>query len=187
MESKFFIFLLIVVNVALSHASLLRNLPFHRRLMLNESKIFLKDDYFVAQNAQPTIIRSKHHQIVTFLSGGLAGTIASTLTMPLEVVKTQMQASTGDSSKRSLDLFVDLWQKDGTKAFFRGLLPMLVGIIPTRAIYFWAYSGTKELIQKTQIGNSPVNHLLSAFSAGVASNTVSHFFLPSQVLSVNFL
>ncbi len=50
---------------------------------------------------------------------------------------------------------------------------MLVGIIPTRAIYFWAYSTTKERLAK-QLGDSPVNHLISAFSAGITSNTLTN-------------
>lgn len=51
---------------------------------------------------------------------------------------------------------------------------MLIGIIPTRAIYFWAYSSTKSELSKTSIGDTSLNHLLSAFSAGIASNTISN-------------
>jgi solute carrier family 25 protein 33/36 len=51
--------------------------------------------------------------------------------------------------------------------------PHTVGIIPTRAIYFWAYGTTKSYLNTT-LGNSPANHLLSAFSAGITSNTITN-------------
>ena len=50
---------------------------------------------------------------------------------------------------------------------------MLVGIIPTRAIYFWSYAFSKNfLTENTQLGDSPMNHLTSAFFAGAVSNTI---------------
>lgn len=115
--------------------------------------------------------KGRNHQIVTFFSGGIAGTIASTLTMPLEVVKTQLQTSSG-GNKKALTIFQQILNKDGAGGFFRGLRPMLIGIIPTRAIYFWAYSTSKDAVKQTSIGDSPLNHLISAFAAGITSNTV---------------
>lgn len=125
-----------------------------------------------------------HHQLISFLSGGFAGMIASSITMPLEVVKTQLQASSAISSaspaiangvtRRASNLFQEIYQKDGLLGFFRGLSPMLVGIIPTRAIYFWSYSTSKELLKSYfQVPKeSSINHLISAFTAGITSNTV---------------
>ena len=54
---------------------------------------------------------------------------------------------------------------------------MLIGIIPTRAIYFYSYAFSKKSLHDIKIGNniigdSPFNHLTSAFFAGVASNTI---------------
>ena len=41
-----------------------------------------------------------------------------------------------------------------------------------RAIYFWAYTTSKANLA-TSLGNtSPLNHLTSAFIAGITSNTV---------------
>ena len=61
----------------------------------------------------------------------------------------------------------------GYRGFFRGVKPLLVGIIPTRAIYFWSYGFSKNfLAENTKLGNSPMNHLSSAFFAGAVSNTV---------------
>ena len=61
----------------------------------------------------------------------------------------------------------------GYRGFFRGVKPLLVGIIPTRAIYFWSYGFSKKFFnENTQLGNSPMNHLISAFVAGGVSNTI---------------
>ena len=56
-----------------------------------------------------------------------------------------------------------------------GIGPALIGIIPTRAVYFWAYSTSKETL-KTYLGDTSANHLISAFAAGITSNTVSHSY-----------
>lgn len=41
-------------------------------------------------------------------------------------------------------------------------------------MYFWAYSTTKARLAETAIGESSLNHLLSAFTAGIVSNTMSN-------------
>ena len=109
-------------------------------------------------------------RVINFLSGGVAGTVASTLTLPLEVLKTQLQSSR--LGKRSpVDVAKLIFEREGLMGFFKGLQPMLIGIIPTRALYFWSYGETKSLL-KAHLGDSPLNHLISAFSAGVTSNTI---------------
>ena len=114
---------------------------------------------------------SKRKQLVNFFAGGIAGTISCSATMPLEVVKTQLQSSRMAGKVGTASISRQILQSEGAKGFFRGLRPMLVGIIPTRAIYFWAYSTSKSFWAK-RVGDSPVNHLVSAFAAGITSNTV---------------
>lgn len=114
---------------------------------------------------------SRQTQIVNFLSGGLAGTVSSTLTLPLEVIKTQLQSSRLSSNSSPLSVSKLVLKTDGLRGFFKGIKPLLIGIIPTRAIYFWAYGSTKASLTPA-LGNGPVNHLLSAFSAGITSNTI---------------
>ena len=114
---------------------------------------------------------SKTKSILNFFAGGLAGTVSSTLTAPLEVVKTQLQASRF-RGKSPLVICNEIIKTDGPQGLFKGLKPLLVGIIPTRAIYFWAYASTKQALNAT-LGNNPLNHLLSAFSAGSVRNTLT--------------
>ena len=110
--------------------------------------------------------KSRQKQLINFFSGGLAGTISSVITAPLEVVKTQLQSS--QSNKGNLiDTVNQIWKSNGIKGFYRGIKPSLFGIIPTRAIYFWSYTTTKNALNSTSLGSTPLTHLLSAFSAGI--------------------
>ena len=110
--------------------------------------------------------------LLNFLAGGLAGTVSSSLTAPLEVIKTQLQSSRVSGKLNPMQVCQEIIKLDGPAGLFKGLQPLLVGIIPTRAIYFWAYSGTKNALNST-LGNTPLNHLASAFSAGITSNTIT--------------
>ena len=73
----------------------------------------------------------KKVQLINFFAGGLAGTISSTLTIPLEVIKTQIQASTVKETN-PLKVAKLVVSKDGTRGLFRGIKPLLFGIIPAR-------------------------------------------------------
>eukprot|EP00026_Physarum_polycephalum_P010674 Phypoly_transcript_10844.p1 GENE.Phypoly_transcript_10844~~Phypoly_transcript_10844.p1 ORF type:complete len:240 (+),score=32.58 Phypoly_transcript_10844:165-884(+) len=62
--------------------------------------------------------------------------------------------------------------KEGLKGLFKGLVPNLVGVFPSRAIYFGVYNTTKaQLLQRMK--ESPLVHLLAAMSAGVAVSTAT--------------
>lgn len=122
-------------------------------------------------------------QWINFISGGLAGTLSSAVVQPLEVVKTQLQSSVSRRMLNSLQKKADpisickeIYRLDGIKGFYRGIKPMIVGIIPTRAIYFWSYNSAKNMFNQTlnMPISSPLTHLSSAFAAGIASNTITN-------------
>lgn len=55
---------------------------------------------------------------------------------------------------------------EGTKALFKGLGPNIVGVAPSRAIYFCTYSQTKVFFNGILPSDSPLVHVCSAFCAG---------------------
>jgi len=62
---------------------------------------------------------------------------------------------------------------EGLSGLFRGLGPNLVGVAPSRAIYFWTYSTTKQnLNSKLPLiyRESPFVHVVSAAAAGFISS-----------------
>lgn len=114
------------------------------------------------------------------LSGGIAGTIASCITNPLEVVKTQLQSSSaavGDLSSAAghpMEIAKKIMKTDGVAGFFRGLRPTLVGIIPARSVYFYSYEQTKRFLGPMLPEGSVGNALISGLSAGIAGNTLTN-------------
>ncbi|XP_061424057.1 solute carrier family 25 member 36-like isoform X2 [Lethenteron reissneri] len=57
-------------------------------------------------------------------------------------------------------------EKEGVRSLFRGLGPNLVGVAPSRAIYFAAYSSAKEHYNSVFQAESPPVHMCSAATAG---------------------
>lgn len=127
----------------------------------------------LSSSSRVAVIDDRQKQVINFFAGGLAGTVSSLVTAPLEVIKTQLQTSNRLESKGLIDVCSKIWKANGINGFYRGIKPMLFGIIPTRAIYFWSYTTTKTALNST-LGSSPLTHLLSAFSAGITSNTITN-------------
>lgn len=136
---------------------------------MTDSNKILNAKLFPAKND-----RKLSPQTINFLAGGIAGSVASTITTPLEVIKTQLQSSFAKGRQSPLQICRQIAKTDGMLGFFKGMGPTLVGIIPSRAIYFWAYSTSKTLLTGPIGENSPLNHLLSAFAAGITSNTITN-------------
>lgn len=59
-----------------------------------------------------------------------------------------------------------MFGREGFKGLFRGLIPSLLGIAPTRAIYFATYSTTKDFLVKRFKSESSLVHLMSGAMAG---------------------
>ncbi|KAK2516748.1 solute carrier family 25 member 33 [Columba guinea] len=140
---------------------------------------------------------AQHSTLLHLLAGGCGGTAGAILTCPLEVVKTRLQSSQltlrplclselhlpGMSvrlmnptppSPGMLKLMRAILEKEGIRSLFRGLGPNLVGVAPSRAIYFAAYSGVKERLNAVLVPESKKVHMLSAACAGITSSTLTN-------------
>uniref|UniRef100_A0A5S6Q5V8 Mitochondrial carrier protein n=1 Tax=Trichuris muris TaxID=70415 RepID=A0A5S6Q5V8_TRIMR len=63
---------------------------------------------------------------------------------------------------------------EGISALWKGLLPTLVGIVPSRAIYFCAYSHSKKAFESVfDSGTTPV-HVCSAACSGFVTTTFAN-------------
>ncbi|KAM3577434.1 hypothetical protein VYU27_000597 [Nannochloropsis oceanica] len=116
---------------------------------------------------------ARQKQLYSLFAGGLAGAVASSITCPIEVVKTQLQSSRIGGGSNPFKVAREILAADGLKGFFRGLPPTLVGIIPARATYFWAYSTSKHALTPS-LGDSTLTHILSGIAAGVTGNTITN-------------
>lgn len=132
---------------------------------------------------------SQRDTLVHLFAGGCGGTVGAIFTCPLEVVKTRLQSSSitlyvsevqlstvnGVSVARMsppgpLHCLKLILEKEGPRSLFRGLGPTLVGVAPSRAIYFAAYSTAKEKLNGVLEPDSTQVHMVSA---GMAGNYIS--------------
>jgi solute carrier family 25 folate transporter 32 len=94
--------------------------------------------------------------------GAAAGIASGIVTCPLDVIKTRLQAQGSwrprDLARPSRVVYSGLvntarviWVEDGIKGMYRGLGPMLLGYVPTWAVYMTVYDSSKDFYY-TQIG-----------------------------------
>ncbi|KAF3441400.1 hypothetical protein FNV43_RR15314 [Rhamnella rubrinervis] len=85
-------------------------------------------------------------------AGGMAGAVAQTAIYPLDLVKTRLQTFSCDGGKAPKlgTLTKDIWVQEGPRAFYKGLLPSVLGIIPYAGIDLAAYEALKDM-SKTYI------------------------------------
>ena len=60
------------------------------------------------------------NQLVNFIAGGVAGTISATATIPLEVIKTQLQSSRRVGASNARQVFDKILKANGPKGFYKG-------------------------------------------------------------------
>ena len=87
------------------------------------------------------------------LSGGLAGAASGIVSCPLDVIKTKLQAQGGFSRPRDgrkgayrgvVGTARMIWGEEGVRGLYRGLGPMLLGYVPTWAVYLTVYNKTQR-------------------------------------------
>ncbi|XP_031490254.1 calcium-dependent mitochondrial ATP-magnesium/phosphate carrier protein 3-like isoform X1 [Nymphaea colorata] len=80
-------------------------------------------------------------------AGGVAGAVAQTAVYPMDLVKTRLQtyACEGGTVPKLGALAKDIWVQEGPRAFYRGLFPSLLGIIPYAGIDLAAYETLKDM------------------------------------------
>ncbi|XP_028780251.1 calcium-binding mitochondrial carrier protein SCaMC-1-like [Neltuma alba] len=85
------------------------------------------------------------------LAGGMAGGIAQTAIYPMDLIKTRVQTYAyrqGARIPRLETLSRDIWVHEGPRAFYRGLVPSFLGIIPYAGIDIAAYEALKDMSKK---------------------------------------
>ncbi|XP_053960998.1 mitochondrial carrier protein Rim2 isoform X1 [Anastrepha ludens] len=85
-------------------------------------------------------------------------------------------SSTSTKSVSIVQCLRHIVQNEGPRALFKGLGPNLIGVAPSRAIYFCTYSQTKNFLNNLSFmqTESPQVHILSAASAGFVSSSLTN-------------
>ncbi|XP_064127116.1 probable mitochondrial glutathione transporter SLC25A39 isoform X2 [Loxodonta africana] len=94
---------------------------------------------------------------ISFVAGGISGTVAAVLTLPFDVVKTQRQVALGAveavrvRSPRADSTWLLLRRiraESGTRGLFAGFLPRIIKAAPSCAIMISTYEFGKSFFQK---------------------------------------
>lgn len=124
------------------------------------------------------------------VAGGLAGATSAIVSCPLDVIKTKLQAQGGLNVSRNGNgasptraayrgvkgTAFTVWREDGLKGFYRGLNPLLLGYVPTWAVYLTIYSRTRSYISNKPELNMSSNlaNMCGAVIAGASSTTITN-------------
>ncbi|KAF2399166.1 mitochondrial folate transporter/carrier [Trichodelitschia bisporula] len=120
---------------------------------------------------------------INSICGAAAGVASGIVTCPLDVIKTRLQGQTSfrrNPHHSSAALYNGLigtaqviWRQDGIRGMYRGLSPMLLGYLPTWAVYMSVYDASKEYYQ-SHIENKWVARVYASVTAGGCSTLVTN-------------
>ena len=93
---------------------------------------------------------------ITFVAGALSGMIAAGLTTPFDVAKTRRQVDAGRANPTFVDARVpailkQIYQQDGLRGLFRGIVPRVAKIGPSCAIMISSYEMGKVFFSKKHL------------------------------------
>lgn len=101
----------------------------------------------------PSTFGTHHTELGTFrtlLYGGISGICAEATTYPLEVLRRQLQLQSARGVKLGLqETVVQILRQGGPGAFYSGLLPSSMQVIPSAALSYYVYEVCKNVMMVT--------------------------------------
>lgn len=95
------------------------------------------------------------------VAGSIGGFASGVVTCPLDVIKTKLQAQGGFRSQSGatrppgavvyhglMGTARVIWREEGLRGMYRGLGPIILGYLPTWAVWFTVYGRSKEYFGK---------------------------------------
>lgn len=83
---------------------------------------------------------------VDLVCGGLTGSITWLMVMPLDVVKTCMQANIAEKQPIAKKI-AELWRAEGVGGFFKGTKPVIIRGFLVNSVTFCVYVQTLEFLR----------------------------------------
>uniref|UniRef100_A0A671FF62 Solute carrier family 25 member 23 n=1 Tax=Rhinolophus ferrumequinum TaxID=59479 RepID=A0A671FF62_RHIFE len=106
-----------------------------------------------------------------FVAGSLAGATAQTIIYPMEVLKTRLTLRRTGQYKGLLDCAWQILEREGPRAFYRGYLPNVLGIIPYAGIDLAVYETLKNRWLQQYSHDSADPGILVLLACGTISST----------------
>ncbi|KAL1533259.1 anaphase-promoting complex subunit 2, variant 2 [Salvia divinorum] len=107
-------------------------------------------------------------------AGGLAGAVAQTSIYPMDLIKTRLQTYSSDrgSVPNIGKLARDILVQEGPRAFYKGLIPSLLGIVPYAGIDLAAYETLKDMSRKYILQDDGEPGILVQLGCGTISGAL---------------
>ncbi|KAI0248565.1 mitochondrial NAD transporter [Lactifluus subvellereus] len=131
-----------------------------------------------AKGYQP-IVR-EHPWSLHLLSAMAAGATSTICTNPFWVIKTRFMSRNEPRYRHTLDAAITIYRSEGVRAFYRGLLPSLLGIAHV-AVQFPLYEQLKIIAQRHSSDRPLAVHTI-LFCSAVAKMTASVATYPHEVV-----
>ncbi|KAL7397708.1 hypothetical protein ABVT39_026899 [Epinephelus coioides] len=129
---------------------------------------------FMAYEKYKKMLASEPGTIKTherFLAGSLAGATAQTAIYPMEVMKTRLTLRKTGQYSGMFDCAKKILKTEGVKAFYKGYVPNLIGIIPYAGIDLAVYESLKNLWLSHYAKDSANPGVLVLLGCGTLSST----------------
>lgn len=123
---------------------------------------------------------------VNSFSGAMAGMASGIVTCPLDVIKTKLQAQGSFSNPvlhngpKTSTMYHGLFgtartiiRQDGLKGMYRGLGPMLMGYLPTWAVYMAVYDSSREYFYQNGYGEKDRDKWMARIYASITAGACS--------------
>ncbi|KAL4433743.1 hypothetical protein ABPG75_000184 [Micractinium tetrahymenae] len=106
-------------------------------------------------------------------AGALAGACAQATIYPFELVRTRLAVCTTNTYGGIVDCAQKVLAQEGWRAFYRGMVPSMLGILPYAGVDITIFELLKERLLDEYEGASPPAHLILA--AGMLSSSIAQF------------
>ncbi|KAI0179093.1 mitochondrial carrier [Hypoxylon sp. FL1284] len=122
------------------------------------------------------------------LSGAIGGFTSGVVTCPLDVIKTKLQAQGGFVAvnkgryvghRKAYSGLTGtariIWKEEGLRGMYRGLGPIILGYLPTWAVWFTVYNESKHFLAERKVHkNQFFINFWSSIVAGASSTIVTN-------------
>ena len=110
-----------------------------------------------------------------FVAGAAAGALAQSVIYPLELIRTRLAICPKGTYAGIADAAARVLRTEGPKAFYRGLCPSLIGILPYAGVDIAAFETLKEALLDAYEPRGEPPPPAAIIAAGAASSSVAQF------------